>query len=137
MPPPASLYSDNGGGIRDSVRVIVRSSAELADYWRRATSTLPAPPAVPAVDFNREMVILVAAGRKTPDDQIRVDTLYVARETTPSGSREETLTIIVRTNESCRTTSRTDAFPLEIVKARKFDGPVKFEDKVVKATCLL
>ena len=136
MPPPAPMYADNGGGIRDSVRVILRSTEELADYWSRATSTQSSPPAVPDdVDFRREMVIVVAAGRMTPEDQIHVDSLLVRRELVPSGKREETLTIVVRTVEGCRR-FRTDAFPLQIVRARKFDGNIKWEERTVRSTCL-
>ncbi len=135
MPPPLQLYADNGGGIRDSVRHVVRSATELADFWRRATSVQSSPPEMPTIDFNRDMVLVVAAGRMTPEGQIQVDSLLVRRELTPSGNREETLTIIVRTNEGCRP-FRTNAFPLQIVRARKFDGPIKWEERAVKATCL-
>jgi hypothetical protein len=135
MPPPAPLYSDNGGGIRDSIRYVVRNATELADYWRRATSIQSAPPELPAIDFNRDMVIVVAAGRMTPEDQIQVDSLLVRRELMSSGARVETLTIVVRTVEGCRR-FRTNAFPLQIVRARKFDGPIKWEERAVKATCL-
>src|SRR5688572_17119005 len=73
MPPPEQLYYDNGGGIRDSTRMVIRDAQTFATQWARATAMQASPPAVPSIDFNRQMVILVAAGRKTPEDQIHVD----------------------------------------------------------------
>jgi hypothetical protein len=74
------------------------------------------------------MVIVVAAGRMTPEDQIRVDSLLVRPELTSEGKNVETLTIVVRTIKGCGR-FRTDAFPVEIVRARKFDGPVKWAER--------
>lgn len=128
MPPPVQLYYDNAGGIRDSLRVVIRDGAALADYWKQATSTQTAPPPTPQLDFGREMVILVAAGRMTPDDQIHVDSLLMRPELNPEGRRVETLTVVVRTVTGCRR-FRTDAFPVEIVRARKFEGPVKWDER--------
>src|SRR5690606_33706858 len=79
IPASARLYYDNSGGIRDSLRVVIRDQAAFSAAWSQATSTQSAPPAPPTVDFNREMVLLVAAGRKTPEEQIRVDSLVTQR----------------------------------------------------------
>jgi hypothetical protein len=128
MPPPVPLYYDNGGGVRDSVREIVRDRARFEQIWQQATSTQASPPQLPAVDFNREMVILVASGAMTPEDQIHVDSLLVRPELTPENRRVETLSVVVRTVIGCRR-FRTEAFPVEIVRARRFDGPVKFDDR--------
>jgi predicted small lipoprotein YifL len=132
MPPPFSLYSDNGGGIRDSVREVVRDGRRYAEIWALATSNQNSPPAPPQVEFNRDMVILVGAGRLTPEDRIHVDSLLVRPELTSDGKKVETLTIVVRTIIGCGR-FRTDAFPVEIVRARSFDGPVKFDDRKVQS----
>src|SRR5687768_11073892 len=62
----ARLYSDNAGGIQDSLRTVVRDEATLRQLWERATTGQSAPPPLPRVDFAREMVLVVGAGRKTP-----------------------------------------------------------------------
>jgi hypothetical protein len=131
MPPPVSLYSDNGGGIRDSVREVIHDSGRLNEVWTRATSNQSSPPVLPQVNFDRDMVIVVGAGRMTPEDRIHVDSLLVRPELNPDGKREETLTIVVRTVVGCNR-FRTDAFPVEIVRARKFDGPVRWADRRVQ-----
>jgi hypothetical protein len=74
------------------------------------------------------MVIVVAAGKMTPDDQISVDSLLVRRELVSSGANVETLTIVVSTKKGCRQ-FQTDAFPVQIVRARKFVGPVKWDNR--------
>jgi hypothetical protein len=134
MPPPEQLYYDNGGGIRDSTRMVIRDAATFSAQWARATASQSSPPPIPNIDFNRQMVILVASGQKTPEDQIHVDSLLVRPETKPDGSREETLTIVVRNVVACRTL-RTQAFPLEFVSARRFTGPVKFLEKRDSGNC--
>src|SRR5688500_2572188 len=126
MPPPVQLFYDNSGGIQDSTGLVIQDAQAFSAQWSRATSSRAAAPQAPAVDFNRQMVILVASGRKTPEDQIRVDSLVVTRELQSDGSRPETLRIVVRRIAACRT-MRTAAYPLEIVSARKFTGPIRWK----------
>jgi hypothetical protein len=134
MPPPVALYYDNGGGIRDSTRVVIRDAATLEQYWSRATSPQSSPPTAPAIDFGREMVILVALGRATPEEEIHVDSLLVRRELNADGDRVETLAIVVRTVQGCGR-FRTEAFPLEVVRARVFDGPMRWEERRQQVPC--
>lgn len=134
MPPPVPLYTDNGGGIRDSTRVVIRDAAALVQYWERATGPQASPPPVPSIDFDREMVVLVALGRATPEEEIHVDSLLVRRELNAAGDRVETLSIVVRTVQGCGR-FRTEAFPLEIVRARKFDGPVRWDERRQQTPC--
>jgi hypothetical protein len=128
VPESSRVYYDNSGGIQDSLRTVVRDAATLATVWRQATSRQSAPPAQPAVDFDREMLLLVAAGRKTPEDQIRVDSVAVRRERDASGRTEEFLAVAVRTVVGCRR-FRADAYPLEIVRVRRYAGDVRFVER--------
>ena len=132
--PPTVIYSGNSGGIRDSLRVVIRSESELANYWQRATALQSSPPPVERVDFSREMVILVAAGRKTSEARISVDTLLVRKELKASNDREDTLIIQVRKREGCGR-FQNEAFPLQMVRVPKFDGPYRFEDQIANSNC--
>lgn len=134
MPPPVPLYYDNGGGIRDSTRRVIRDVATLESVWEQATAPQASPPAVPVINFEREMVILAAYGRATPEEEIHVDSLLVRRELNPQGEREEVLTIVVRTIQGCGR-FRTEAFPLEIVSVRRFDGPVRWDERRQQLPC--
>jgi hypothetical protein len=133
-PPPQQLYYDNGGGIQDSVRLVIRDDTELRRRWAEATSSQPAPPAVPQVDFGRAMVLLVAAGRLTIDDQVQVDSATVTRMMDAGGRTQPTLVIHVRTIHGCRA-SGAEAYPLQILSVQRFNGPVRFSERVERADC--
>lgn len=126
IPSTARMYYDNSGGIRDSLRIVVRDDATLRIVWSQATSGQTTPPPAPTIDFNREMLLLVAAGRKTPEEQIRVDSVAIQRAA--GGARQETFFAVVRLTEGCQRFN-IDAFPLEIVRVNRFDGPVEFVER--------
>ena len=122
------LYSDNAGGFVDSERLVIRDEGAWATAWERATSHQAAPPSRPTVDFAAHMVVLVAAGRMTPEDQIRVDSVGVRSVRNEAGALEEVFEIVVRTTEGCGRL-RVDAYPFEIVRTRHFEGPVRFVER--------
>lgn len=119
------LYSDNGEGIVDSVRIVVRDQGELRDEWSRATrhQTSPAPP--PDIDFEEHMVVVVGAGRMTPQDRIRVDSVGIRELPDAMGNPRRVLVVRVRTIRGCQQLN-LDAYPVEIVRVPYFDGPVRF-----------
>ena len=124
----ARLYYDNSGGIADSVRIVARDQESWQELWERATSRQTSPPDRPAVDFEQEMVVAVGAGRMTPQDRIQVDSAGFVDERTVDGVEREYFVIVVRTIEGCRRLE-ADAYPLEIVRVPRFDGPVRWEER--------
>src|SRR5439155_15027409 len=102
----ARVYYDDGPAFRDSVRIVVRDGDAWRAVWAQATSTQPSPPPLPAVDFTREMVLVVGAGRMTPGDQIHVDS---------AGVRRDFFVAVVRTIVQCRPFP-APASPLDIVR---------------------
>ena len=128
LSPAATVYYDNGGGIQDSLRVVVRDEATLRDFWRRATSTQPSPPPLPAVDFSREMVVVVSGGRMSPADQIRVDSAGVRDEVGAPGARQRVLEVVVRTVRACQTFN-SEAYPVAIVRVPRVEGSVRFTER--------
>jgi hypothetical protein len=122
------LYSDNAGGFTDSTRIVVRDEEEWNGVWERATSHRANTVPRPAVDFTEYMVVVVAAGRMTPEDQIRVDSVGVRSVRNESGDLEDVYEIVVRTTEGCGRL-RVDAFPFEIIRTSLFEGPVRFVER--------
>lgn len=122
------LYYDNSGGIADSVRIVVRTSDEFTEVWGRATSRQSEPPPVPTVDFADRMVVVVGAGRLTPEDQIRVDSVGIRTVTDAAGEDEDVLAVIVRTIQGCGRFA-VDAYPVEIVAVPRFAGDVRFVER--------
>ena len=130
--PAALLYYDNGGGIQDSLRMTVRDAAQFQDFWRRATSTQPSPPPMPTVDFERSMVLIVSAGRMTPEDMLRVDSVGVYQEARETGGTQRVMQAIVRTIRGCGGFN-SDAYPVAIVRVERFDGPIRFTERRERA----
>ncbi len=130
-PPPAPLddsdrlYYDTTGGIADSVRTVVRTAADFVEVWGQATSRQADPPSPPTIDFTDRMVVVAGAGRMTPEDQIRVDSVGIRTVTDAEGDAEDVLVVIVRTLRGCGRFA-LDAYPLEIVSVPRHDGDVRF-----------
>jgi hypothetical protein len=74
------------------------------------------------------MVVVVGAGRLTPEDQIRVDSVGIRTVTDAAGDEEDILAVIVRTIEGCGRFA-VDAFPVEIVTVPRFGGDVRFVER--------
>lgn len=128
VPDAARLYYDDGGGIRDSTRHVVRGETLWREIWEQATAPRYSPPPLPVIDFSQEMVLVVGAGRMTPEDRIQVDSVGVRRERTAEGRDRDVLAVVVRTVQGCGRFD-ADAYPLEIVRVRRFDGPVNFIER--------
>jgi len=130
----ARLYYDNSGGIADSVRIVSRDAESWQELWQRATSRQSSPPDRPTVDFEENMVVAVGAGRMTPQDRIQVDSAGFVDERTVDGVEQEYFLIVVRTVEGCRRLE-ADAYPLEIVRVPRFDGPIRWEERRQQEEC--
>lgn len=112
----AQVYYDNGLAFADSARIVVRDSAAWRAIWQRATRPQASPPPMPEIDFNREMIVVAAAGRMKPGDVVHVDSIGVYRSTT---------VLTVRTITACQPFPY-DAYPFEIISIPRRDGPVQF-----------
>jgi hypothetical protein len=117
------VYYDDGPGFPDSVRMAVRDQTTFEDVWARATYSQPSPPPIPVVDFTNEMILVVAAGRMSPGDQIRVDSV---------GVRGDFYVVLVRTIVQCQPFP-ADAYPLEIVRVAREERPVTFSERRERA----
>jgi len=138
-PPPARvitaaerLYYDNTGGIQDSLRMVIRDQQRFQQIWNRATSTQISPPPVPTIDFAKSMVVVVGAGRRNTDDEIRVDSAAYRERTTVQGKKEQVMEIMVLLRTGCGGLEAA-GYPLEIVRLPAFDGPIEFNERTVPA----
>ena len=121
----ARLWRADDGGIPDSTEHVIRDAETMRDLWQRATSTQATPPDLDPIDFRRQMVLLVAAGRMSPEDEIRIDSIGVRSEPMPDGGRQDVLAVQYSITENC---SRFpgDVYPVEIVRVSRYDGRVRF-----------
>ena len=128
LPSTALVYYDNSGGIQDSLRLVVRDAGAFQEIWRQATASQSSPPPVPGVDFEREMVLVVGAGRMTPEDMIRVDSVTVREERPAGGPARRVMEVLVHTVQGCQTFA-SDAYPLAILRVQRFNGDVRFTER--------
>jgi hypothetical protein len=119
------VYYDDTGGIADSLRRVITDAAAWQQVWDGATSRRPTPPPIPSVDFENEMIILVAAGRMRVGSSIQVDSVGIRELSTAEGDTEDFLVVSVRTVEAC-SAFESDVYPLEIVRVTKFEGGVRY-----------
>jgi hypothetical protein len=132
--PVQRVYSDNAGEIQDSLRIVIRDDQQLRSLWERATARQASPPPLPEVDFGREMLLVVAAGRRGPEDRIRVDSVGFQRDPTARPQTQPAeMTAIVRLSEGCRRFA-VDAYPVEIVRVPRFAGPVNWIERRERPT---
>lgn len=117
------VYYNDGPAFRDTVRRIVRDAAGWQALWQQVTSTQPSRLPAPAIDFAREMVVVVASGLTAPGDQIRVDS---------AGRRGNTFVVIVRTTFECQPFPPS-IYPHEIVRVPRSDLPAEWVERVQRA----
>jgi hypothetical protein len=123
IPSDDLVFHDNQSGIRETVREVVRDPQTFLHMWEQVVRGQMSPPPHPAIDFDQEMVLVVAAGRMMPGDDIVIDSLLVQED---RGS--ESLTVLVRTEGGCARL-RTDAYPIRIVRVHRVEGPVHFVER--------
>jgi hypothetical protein len=143
QPQPLSIdervFYDDDVGIRDSTTFAIRDRAALEQAWRQITEPRRTPPAlddVPelaGIDFRRDMLIVVAAGRMTRGDRVRIERVGRGQETDARGRQEEVLVVHFTIIEGCRTVPDA-AYPLEIVRVPRYNGTVRYQGTRSQAT---
>jgi hypothetical protein len=122
------LFSDNAGGIRNATERVIRDSATWRTVWREVTSTQATVPAMQTVDFQQNMLLLVAAGRMTIADAIRIDSVGNRSEMTEAGKRQDVVAVYYTIIRDCPPSTR-EAYPVEIVRVRRSAAEARFFKK--------
>jgi hypothetical protein len=124
----AFSFSYNSG-IRDAQRLVIRDQATWQQTWNTIFSLTFPVPALPAVDFTREMVVLAALGERSSGGySILIDS---ATETANG------VTINVRSvspGSNCGVTAALTQ-PLDIARVTRRDGSVAFAETTATQNC--
>lgn len=126
----ARLFTSQTSSIAEAEVRVLRDEAAWSATWR-ALQPEPAEGPVPAVDFARDMVVVVAGGERTSGGHaVRVDGVSDA-----AGGRGLVLHV-TRTapGEGCMTTMAITA-PVDVVRVPRADGPVRLDARDVAAAC--
>lgn len=116
-------------GLVDTQRLIVRDATAWQQVWSAIWRNQSPTPPLPAIDFGRDMVAVVALGqRATGGFAILVDS---------AATSADGLTIVVRSiapRPSCIVTQALTQ-PVDLARLRRIDGVVTFMDKAEEQTC--
>jgi hypothetical protein len=118
----AQVYYDDETGFTDSLRLIIRDEETFRGVWAQATQRQATSPALPQINFESQMLLLVSAGRMRAGDQIHVDSI---------GRRGGRMVAVVRTTVECQQFP-SFVHPVEIVRVRRSDSQVIFEERRTK-----
>jgi hypothetical protein len=116
-------------GYRERERLVIRTPAEWSQAWARITGSAEPRRPAPAIDFDREMVILVAMGeRPTGGYSITIEGVYDA-----SGR----VFAVVREKSPGADCFVTEAFtqPIDAVRVPRRDGAVTFVEQAETVVC--
>ena len=116
-------------GYTERERLVIRTSEEWSAAWTRIIHGSSSAPSAPAVNFDHEMVVLVAMGRRmTGGYSIIVDGVY------DSGGR---IFVAVREKSpgaGCIVTEALTA-PVDAVRVPRRDGTVVFVERAETVVC--
>jgi hypothetical protein len=127
----AEPYSfDYASGLRDSALVVVRDAGAWATLWSRIHASRGSVPALPVIDFAREMVIVAALGeRNSGGYTILVDSALAA----PAGGAVFVIRSIAP-GPRCGVTAALSQ-PVDIARTSRRDGPVTFRTHAAVNEC--
>lgn len=117
-------------GLREPTRRVVRTSDAWAELWAAISQPVhPAPPA-PVIDFDKEMVIVVAMGeQRSGGYQVTIERVSEAAD-----GGIDVVVLTQRPGAGCVTTAVLTQ-PLDIVRVPRRDGAVRFWDQAQTSTC--
>lgn len=127
--PVESLLSDDFTGFENAERRVIRNVIEWTIAWERVHRNYSPKPPLPAIDFTREQIILVALGeRRTSGYSVHIngassngDETTVRLESWSPGPACITLDVIT--------------FPIDLAKMPRTTGRVVFEEDQTVRPC--
>jgi hypothetical protein len=116
-------------GLNDSTRAVVRDAAAWATIWGAIHRHSSLPP-LPAVDFTRDMVVVVALGtRPSGGYSIYVDSAHAV-----ANGGTEVVVHKVNLGAGCGATAALTQ-PVDIALLPRRDGQVTFRDRTTAPPC--
>jgi hypothetical protein len=116
-----SLEKGAFSGIQESRQVVITNQPEWVELWRQHTAQKIPPPPPPEIDFAKESVLFVSAGRKnTGGYAIEITGLKAAGKATE-------VTVATREPKPGGFNIQALTAPYHIVVVPKLEGDVKFQ----------
>jgi len=127
--PSAVILHDYYSGLVNGTDLVIADSQSWATTWAQLIRGVGPPPALPAVDFRTERVVLVALGqRSTGGYDIRIDSVVQFQR----GS----VTYVTATSpgQKCGTTSALSQ-PVDVIRLSPKVEPIVFQRRAVVRDC--
>jgi hypothetical protein len=116
-------------GFKERERLVIRNADQWAQAWARITQNVQPARPVPAVDFAREMIVLVAIGqRPTGGYVITIDGVSEADGRLYAEVRERS------PGRGCNTSEGLTQ-PIDVVRVPRREGTVFFVERVETFEC--
>jgi hypothetical protein len=129
QPLPEAQVVRNNSGLTTKQRLIVGDGASWATLWNEIASPIQPVPAVPAVDFADNVVIVAAMGRKpTGGYTISIDEVRIA-----AGDARISVTQ-ASPGSGCYVTE-SETTPVDIVITPRFAGQAMFNEHTSQDAC--
>jgi len=120
-----------GGGTAYGMRqrLVIRDAESWSAAWKKIVCQQQPAPAVPAIDFHREMVVLAAMGTK-PDGgyAIAIDEVRKVDD-------DLSISIVEKSPASGCTVLAVLTAPVALIAMPRFDGDVEFVESSVTVPC--
>lgn len=121
------LHSGNNGGFKEETNQVITNKAEFEKIWKQAYANYMIKEETPEVDFEKNVVLLVAMGEKSSGGH----TIKITNATETSNN---TIVNVLSTSpgKGCMTTESI-TYPFQIVQIEKPNKPIEFkiEKKVI------
>lgn len=116
-------------GIRDPIRAVIRDSTEWRKLWDRINRPFTPAPALPAIDFDREMIVVAGLGTRPSGGY---DVVIEGAEQDSAGIQ---VSVRVATPASGCPVSAVTTQPIDLARIAATDLPVRFREHGVVVAC--
>jgi hypothetical protein len=126
-PTAFSSYS----GLTDSLRALVRDSVAWRQLWQRMNRLYVPQPALPAVDFNREIVVVAALGARPTGGY---DVVIEGADQDVTGGDIEVAVRRTAPAAGCPVAAAVTQ-PVDLARMPAIDRPVRFRERSIIIPC--
>jgi hypothetical protein len=116
-------------GVRDPMRAVIRDSVAWRQLWEQINRPFVPPPALPPIDFAREMIVVAALGARP---NAGYDVVIEGAHADSAGIQ---ISVRVAAPASGCPTAAVMTQPIDLARVPVSDQPVHFRDHDVVVAC--
>lgn len=116
-------------GVRDPIRVVIRDSTAWRKLWDRINRPFTPAPTLPAIDFDRDMIVVAGLGNRPSGGY---DVVIEGAEQDSAGIQ---ISVRVATPASGCPVAAVTTQPIDLARVAASDQPVRFRERGVVVAC--